>query len=149
MAFSLGSSGGRGRGRFRGGTGALSEINVVPLVEVVLVLLIIFMLTAHVMEFGLEVDVPTVKNVRDTAENLPVVTLSKDAEVYLADKPVNINELGEAIKRRYPNATSVFVRADRRTVYEPIASVISKLNESKLSVKLVTQPEDTSPRSRR
>ena len=59
-----------GKGRFRGGTGALSEINIVPLVDVVLVLLIIFMLTAHVMEYGLEVDVPKVKQVRETAEEL-------------------------------------------------------------------------------
>ena len=47
-----------GRRRFGAGNGALSEINIVPLVDVVLVLLIIFMLTAHVMEFGLEINVP-------------------------------------------------------------------------------------------
>ena len=65
MAFSVcNSSGGLGRGRFRG-TASSSEINIVPLVDVVLVLLIIFMLTAHVMEFGLEVDVPKVKPVKD------------------------------------------------------------------------------------
>jgi biopolymer transport protein ExbD len=69
MAFSIGQNGYGGRSRFRGSTGALSEINVVPLVDVVLVLLIIFMLTAHVMEFGLEVEVPQVKEVRDTAES--------------------------------------------------------------------------------
>jgi biopolymer transport protein ExbD len=55
MALSLGSSSGRGRRR---SVGTLSEINVVPLVDVMLVLLIIFMLTAQVMEFGLEIDVP-------------------------------------------------------------------------------------------
>ena len=59
MAFSVGNGGSSGRGRFRGTT-TLSEMNVVPLVDVVLVLLIIFMLTAHVMEFGLEVEVPKV-----------------------------------------------------------------------------------------
>ena len=81
MAFSTngGRAAGFGRSRFRG-TSTLSEINVVPLVDVVLVLLIIFMLTAHVMEFGMEVDVPKTKLSKDTAQELPVVTITKDGE---------------------------------------------------------------------
>ncbi len=142
MAFSVGSSTGSGRSRFRGANGTLSEINVVPLVVVVLVLLIIFMLTAHVMEFGLEVEVPTVKQVRNTAEELPVVTITKNGETYLAETPVNINELGETIRRRYPANKGVYLRADKGTVWDPIAQVISKLGESKLDVRVVTQPED-------
>ncbi len=96
MAFSLGgSSGGGGRfGRRFRGTGTLSEINIVPLVDVVLVLLIIFMLTAHVMEFGLEIDVPQVKQVKNTAEDLPVVSVKSDASIYLNGKAVNINDIG-------------------------------------------------------
>lgn len=141
MAFSLGGSSST-RGRFRGGPGTLSEINVVPLVDVVLVLLIIFMLTAHVMEFGLEVDVPKVKQVRQTAEDLPVVTISKTGETYLNDKPVNINLLGESVMKAFPKTKSAYVRADKGTVYDPIAQVISALNESKIEVKLVTQPID-------
>ena len=93
----------RGRSRFRGANGTLSEINVVPLVDVVLVLLIIFMLTAHVMEFGLEVEVPTVKQVRNTAEELPVVTITKNGETYLAEKPVNINLAWRHDQAAYPN----------------------------------------------
>ena len=58
MAFSMNNGGYGGRRGFRRGSSALAEINIVPLVDVVLVLLIIFMLTAHVMEFGMEVDVP-------------------------------------------------------------------------------------------
>src|ERR1700740_3241438 len=95
MAFSMGASnggGGRFGRRFRG-TGTLSEINIVPLVDVVLVLLIIFMLTAHVMEFGLEVNVPQVKQVKDSAEELPVITVTRDAKIFLNEKPVNINQI--------------------------------------------------------
>ena len=78
MAFSgMGSNGG-GRGRWRNQVGVLAEMNVVPLVDVVLVLLIIFMVTASVMEFGLSVDVPKVVNVKDTVEELPVITLAKN-----------------------------------------------------------------------
>ncbi len=69
MAFSVGSSGAGGRrigAMRRTSMGTMSEINIVPLVDVVLVLLIIFMLTAHVMEFGLEINVPEVKQVSNT-----------------------------------------------------------------------------------
>src|SRR5580700_10830106 len=94
MAFSLGGSNGtRGRRRFSGGNASLSEINIVPLVDVVLVLLIIFMLTAHVMEFGMEVNVPEVKQVRDSAEDLPVVSVTRDGKLFLNEKPVNIHQL--------------------------------------------------------
>ena len=150
MAFSTngGTNGGR-RGRFRGGTSTLSEINVVPLVDVVLVLLIIFMITAHAMDIGLEVDVPKVTQTRDTTKDLPVVTLTKDGETYLAEKPVNINLLGDAIRQRYPAATEVYVRADRRTAWDPIAQVISRLGDAKFKVNAVTQPADDAPKGRR
>ena len=101
MAFSgLSDSGGSGfrKSRFRGTT-AISEINVVPFVDILLVLLVIFMLTAHVMEYGMEVDVPTVKHEKSTAQILPVITVSKAGEVFLADKPVNLNLLAKELKR--------------------------------------------------
>ena len=53
----------------------MAEINIIPLVDVVLVLLIIFMLTAHVMEFGLEINVPKVNPKKQSVEDLPVVSL--------------------------------------------------------------------------
>jgi biopolymer transport protein ExbD/biopolymer transport protein TolR len=98
------------------------------------------------MEFGLEVEVPTVKQVRNTAEELPVVTITKNGETYLAETLVNINELGDTILRRYPNQKGVYLRADKGTVWDPIAQVISKLGESKLDVRVVTQPEDDAGR---
>ena len=76
----MNSSSGLGRGRFRGNP-ALAEINIVPLVDVVLVLLIIFMLTAHVMEFGLQVEVPKVKPVKENVQDLPVVSISQRRHV--------------------------------------------------------------------
>jgi len=148
MAFSIGNgSGGGRRGRFRG-TSALAEINIVPLVDVVLVLLIIFMLTAHVMEFGLEVEVPKVKPVKENIQDLPVVTIRRDGTSYLNGKPVNINVLADQIHQRYRNATAVYVRADRLTTFDPIAQIIATLGDAKLSVNLVTQPEDTAGRRR-
>jgi biopolymer transport protein ExbD len=148
MAFSMGnSSAGLRRGRFRG-TSSLSEINIVPLVDVVLVLLIIFMLTAHVMEFGLQVEVPKVKPVKESVQDLPVVTITRDGSSYLADKPVNINLLTAQIRQRYRSAQSVYVRADKATPWEQIAQVIATLGEAKLGVNMVTQPEDQAGKRR-
>jgi len=141
MAFTTNGSTSSSRRRFRD-TGALSEINVVPLVDVVLVLLIIFMLTAHVMEFGLEVEVPKVKQVQDSAQELPVVTLTRDGRLYLNDQPVNINDLGAAVVSKFGRGQAVYLRADKGTVWDSIAQVMSALGEAKLKVNAVTQPVD-------
>lgn len=148
MAFSFGNGNGLSRSRFRG-IPSMSEMNVVPLVDVVLVLLIIFMLTAHVMEFGLEIDVPKVRQVRSTAEELPVISVTRSGELYLNEDPVNINGLGVAVKEKFgAGAQAVYVRADRLTTWDPIAQVVSALSEAQLEVRMVTQPEDEDTRGR-
>ncbi len=145
MAFSF--SGGSGRSRFRG-TQSLAEINIVPLVDVVMVLLVIFMLTAHVMEFGMEVDVPKVKQTKDTAQELPVITITKNGMLYLNDQGVNINELGTQVRGKFQSADAVYVRADKDTMWDVIAQVVSALNEAKFKVNMVTQPVDESEKKR-
>src|SRR3974390_258574 len=111
MALSL-NGGGFGRGSRRRNSGTLSEINVTPFVDVVLVLLIIFMLTAHVMEFGIEIDVPKVRQVRDTAQELPVVNLTKDGNLYLNQEMVRFDDLGKTIRQRFGGkAKAVYLRA--------------------------------------
>jgi biopolymer transport protein ExbD len=151
MAISLnGGGGGGGFGtRRRGGSGSLSEINVTPFVDVVLVLLIIFMLTAHVMEFGIQVDVPKVRAVKDTAQELPVVSITKDGTTYLNEKPVNINDLQAVIRERFGTAKAVYVRADKETIWDPIAQVTAALGEAGFQVNMVTQPEDSSAKGRK
>jgi biopolymer transport protein ExbD len=139
MAFSFGA--GNSHRRFRG-VPTLSEMNVVPLVDVVLVLLIIFMMTAHVMEFGLEVEVPKIKQVKTTTEELPVVSITRSGELYLNEKPVNINTLGAAIEERFGKSQAVYVRADKLTTWDPIAQVIGALADVKIEVRMVTQPEE-------
>lgn len=136
MAFSLGGGGISRRGR----VAPLAEINIIPLVDVVLVLLIIFMLTAHVMEFGLEVDVPKVKQVRSTTKQLPIVTVTKEGEIQLNEKPVKLVEMGDAIRKRFPSESAVYVRADKGTVWDVLAQVVSELGEAKFTVQMVTQP---------
>jgi biopolymer transport protein ExbD len=142
-----GGSNGRGGPRWRD-TGSISEINVTPFVDVVLVLLIIFMLTAHVMEFGIEVDVPKVRQVKDSAKELPVVNITREGGLYLNEAAVNINNLPEEIKRRFGGAGAVYLRADKNTIWEPIAQVMSELGDAKLQVNVVTQPEDEAEKKR-
>ena len=147
MAFSPIANGSRGRGRFQHG-GMLSEINVTPFVDVLLVLLIIFMLTAHVMESGIEVDVPTVKTTKDTTKDLAIVNINKEGELYLGDKIININDIAPAILKRYGKAPTVYVRADKAVTWEIVAQVIAELGAAKIGVNVVTKPEDTSRRRR-
>jgi biopolymer transport protein ExbD len=142
MAISV-NGGGSGSRRRRGSTGTLSEINVTPFVDVVLVLLIIFMLTAHVMEFGLQVDVPKVKYTQETAQDLPVVSILKDGTIYLNEKPTNINDLKAEIPKRFGTGKAVFVKADKETIWEPIAQVTAELGAAGFQVNMVTQPEDS------
>ena len=120
-----------------------------PFVDVMLVLLIIFMLTAHVMEYGIQVDVPKTRSVQDSSKDLPVVNLTKDGMLYLSDKEVNINALPAAIAARYPGATEVYLRADKETVWEPIARVMSELGQAHFKVNAVTQPEDAADKRRK
>ncbi|MGD0499128.1 MAG: biopolymer transporter ExbD [Bryobacteraceae bacterium] len=146
MAISL-NGGGYGSRRRAGGS-SLSEINVTPFVDVVLVLLIIFMLTAHVMEFGIEVDVPKVRMVKDTAQEMPVVTITKEGVTTLNGQSVNINDLESAIRGKFPSAKGVYVRADKETIWDVVAQVTAALGEAKFQVNMVTQPEDTAAKGR-
>jgi len=149
MAFSVNSGGGGRSGRRFAGPTAMSEINIVPLVDVVLVLLIIFMITANVMEFGLDIKVPQVRRTQNTAQDLPVVSISKTGESFLNEKAVNINLLAQGIHQRFHSATAVYVRADKETPWDPIAQVVAELGEAKFEVRMVTAPIDSAARHRK
>src|SRR6202171_3313534 len=76
---------------------SLSEINMVPFIDVVLVLLIIFMITAPILQSGIEVDVPKTHSVKEITEQKLVVTIDKAQKVYLGNDPVNIHQLGARV----------------------------------------------------
>jgi len=146
----IGLNGGTNRGRRSRGPAALSEINVTPFVDVALVLLIIFMITAQVMEYGIDIDVPKTKTVSSTTlrDNPAVVQISKTGDTYLGKDPVNINRMVDAIHTKYPGQTAVYVRADGQTPFDPIANVLSVLGQAKLNVRIMTQPDDRVSRKR-
>ena len=140
MAFSMGAGNGRSSRRR---PGAMAEINIVPLVDVVLVLLVIFMLTAHVMEFGMEVDVPKVRSVGSSTKELPVISIDRIGDLQLNEKRVNLRRLPDEIRQRFPGATEVYLRADGQVVWDALAQVVSELGEAKFKVNMVTQQDDT------
>ncbi len=147
--MALSANGGNGYASRRRGGAGLAEINITPFVDVLLVLLIIFMLTAHVMQFGLEVDVPHTRYLKDTAQELPVVSITKDGTSYLNGKPTNIYDLAAAIHQRFGKAKGVYVSADREAIWDVIAQVTAELGAGGFQVNMVTQPEDTSGTGRR
>jgi|SRR5581483_7170235 len=151
MAISVNGGGSNGGGRRRRqGAGALSEINVTPFVDVVLVLLIIFMMTAHAMEYGIEIDVPKTKQVAEkSALDLPIVQITHDGRFFLNEQPVdNIHNLAATVKRRFANPKAVYLKADKDTIWDVCVQVMAELGDAKLNVNIVTQPADE-PRRRR
>jgi biopolymer transport protein ExbD len=119
----------------------MADINVTPFVDVALVLLIIFMITAHVMEYGIEINVPKTKTVAAATKERPVVQISKAGEMYLGKDPVNINGIVTAIRAKYPGQETVYLRADRETQFDIIAQVMSVLGNAKIGIAVVTQPD--------
>ena len=97
-----------------GGGGLRADINITPLVDVVLVLLLIFMVTAPVLQSGIEVAVPQTRTVNQISEEHLIVTIDKDQNVFLQDKPVNINALPSLLQSTNGPGKSkvVYVRAD-------------------------------------
>jgi len=124
----------------------LAEINMIPFIDIVLVLLIIFMVTAPVIQSGIEVNVPQTVVVREIAEEKLVVSIRKDQSVYLQnDRVENINLLGEKVRERLldPTRQSVYLRADQDIPFGTFANVMDRLKAVGIeNVSIVTQPID-------
>jgi len=103
------------------------------------VLLIIFMLTASAFEFGLEIEVPKVSTTRTTAQELPVVSIDRRSKIFLNEQAVNINQLGDAVKRRFEGADDVYLKADKELTLEVYLQVVDALGRANLKVKAVAQ----------
>jgi biopolymer transport protein TolR len=122
---------------------SLSEINVTPLVDVVLVLLIIFMLTAPVLQSGIEVSVPKTRTVKEITDERLVITINSKQEVFLGNDPVNINDIANKLREkiRDPKGQSIYLRADENVPFGAFATVMDAVKSTGISnVSIVTQP---------
>jgi biopolymer transport protein TolR len=121
---------------------SLAEINMVPFIDVVLVLLIIFMITAPILQSGIEVDVPKTHTVKELTEQHVVVTIDKAQRIYLGDSPVNIHDLADKIRKQLKKPQDVvYLRADETVPFGAFATVIDSLRMSGIAnISIVTQP---------
>lgn len=129
---------------------SLSEINIVPFVDVMLVLLIIFMITAPILQSGIDVNLPKTQTVKEISEPRLVVTIDRGQLVYLGDDPVNIHELGGKVKAQMhnPQSDAVYLRCDETVPFGTFATVIDTLRQSGIeNVSVVTEPLSTRPRT--
>ena len=125
---------------------SISDINVTPLVDVVLVLLIIFMVTAPVLQSGIEVSVPKTRTVKEITEERLVISVDKQQRVFLGNDPININEIAAKLhqKIRDPQHQSIFIRAYENVPFGAFASVMDAVKASGITnVSIVTQPLDS------
>lgn len=135
-----------GRRRFskRGSNRLMSEINVTPFVDVMLVLLIIFMVAAPLLTVGVEIELPkTSAKALPTEKEAPLtLSLTKDKELYLQDTKIEFSELIPKLKQiaEQRNENRIFIRADGANNYSTIMEIMGALNSSNFSnISLVTE----------
>ncbi|HVI07263.1 MAG TPA: biopolymer transporter ExbD [Candidatus Binatia bacterium] len=122
---------------------ALADINITPLVDVVLVLLIIFMVTAPILQSGIEVNVPKTRTVKEITEERLVISINKDQRVFLGNDAININEIGAKLKQkiRDPRNQFIFLRADQDVPFGAFATVMDAIKQAGITnISIVTQP---------
>ena len=132
---------------------ALAEINITPLVDVVLVLLIIFMLTAPVLQSGIVVAVPHTRTVNQITEQRIVVTIDKDQNVFLQaggpDILITLSDLTSRLRssaRGDPAKRTIYLRADEKVPFGAFASVMDAVKRAGITnISIVTQPLETAP----
>jgi len=127
---------------------SLSEINIVPFVDVMLVLLVIFMITAPILQSGIEVDVPKTKTVKEISEARVVVSIDRAQRIYIGDDPVNIHELGDKVHAQMHDSTTapIYLRCDKTVPFGSFALVVDTLRQSGIqNISVVTEPLDEAP----
>ncbi len=132
--------------RLQAQRGPMSEINVTPLVDVVLVLLIIFMVTAPFLQGGLEVDLPKVATSSMDVHEGVIVSVRRGGTIAVGERVVPSGQFEDALKRAGASRRPVYLKADQSVPYGEIVSLIARLRRAGVvSLGLVTQPTGTAP----
>jgi biopolymer transport protein ExbD/biopolymer transport protein TolR len=127
---------------------ALAEINVTPLVDVMLVLLVIFMVTAPILQTGIQVNLPKTREAQsnEATPQAIIISVDKEGSVYLSGRnerqAININDLPKLLQERLANSRDrrVYLRGDGDTPYRVIAYVLDQAKRAQATVSLVTEP---------
>lgn len=137
----MGMSAGRSNSR-----SAMSEINVTPLVDVMLVLLIMFMVTAPLMQQGIEVDLPKTSSAGVEVNDEPfIIAVTANRQVMLAKVPVKVDDLSNKLKAIFKNRKNkqVYIQADKKVDYGVVAEVMAEVRAAGIyNIGLITLPKD-------
>ncbi|MBI4470522.1 MAG: biopolymer transporter ExbD [Acidobacteria bacterium] len=130
----------------------LSEINVTPLVDVMLVLLVIFMVTAPILQTGVQVNLPRTSSAEAATPKLDaiIVTIDPQSNIFVgtgsraSHVPINVNQLAERLRElsALSREPRVFVRADAETPYKTVAYVLGRCRAAGAAVSLVTEVQE-------
>jgi biopolymer transport protein ExbD/biopolymer transport protein TolR len=127
---------------------ALAEINVTPLVDVMLVLLVIFMVTAPILQTGIQVNLPKTREAQsnEATPEAVILTVDKEGAIYFSGRnerqAINVNDLPQVLSERLAKSKDrkVYLRGDGETPYRVIAYVLDQAKRAQASVSLVTEP---------
>jgi biopolymer transport protein ExbD/biopolymer transport protein TolR len=127
---------------------ALAEINVTPLVDVMLVLLVIFMITAPILQTGIQVNLPKTREAQpqEATPQALIISVDKEGAIYLSGRnerqAININDLSALLNERLAQSKDrrVYLRGDGETPYRVIAYVLDQAKRAQANVSLVTEP---------
>lgn len=124
----------------------LSEINVTPFVDVMLVLLVIFMVTAPLLQQGIDVNLPKAKGKDLPPEERITIVIKKGGNIFMNDNPVSMNDMAKklsAISKLNPN---VFLKADKDVPYGLVVEVMGEIKEAGIEkLGMITEPKIALP----
>jgi len=122
----------------------ISQINVTPLVDVMLVLLVIFMVTAPIIQQGIQVNLPQAQAGAIASDEEPlVVSIAPDGRVYLNDNVISLSDLGKKLRavRQINNDKEVYLRADQNVRYGVVMKTVEEIKQAGIvKLGMVTRP---------
>jgi biopolymer transport protein TolR len=120
----------------------LSEINVTPFVDVMLVLLVIFMVTAPLLQQGIDVNLPKAKGKEMPTEERITLIVKKGSMIYMNDNPVSLTEMGKKLKALSSSNPNVFLKADKDVPYGFVVEVMGEIKEAGIEkLGMITEPK--------